>query len=54
MNKSLDNKNYSKEIILDSIPYEPPEEDEKQFVEEEIKEEDYIDLEELLKKYKKS
>jgi len=54
MNKFSDSKNYLKEIILDSIPYEPPEEDEKQLVEEEIKEEDYIDLEELLKRYKKS
>jgi len=46
-------KDHLKKIILDTIPYEPPEEDENQFVEE-IREEDYIDFEELLRKYKKS
>jgi len=53
MKEHSDNKNYLKEIILNTIPYESPEEDEKQIIEEEIREEDYIDFEELLKKYKK-
>lgn len=54
MKEPLDSKDHLKKIILDTIPYEPPEEDEKQFVEEDIREEGYIDFEELLRKYKKS
>jgi len=41
-----------KDILLDIIRYEPPEEDEIQYVEEKIIEEDYIELDELSKKYK--
>ena len=40
-----------KEYIIGLIPEEEPEEDEMEFVNEEIKEKDYIDLNNVLKKY---
>ena len=36
-----------KEIMLSTIPVDEPEDDEKQFVEEEINEDDYVKLEEI-------
>jgi len=33
MKELIDSIDYLKEKILDTIPYEPPEEDEKQFIE---------------------
>jgi len=39
-----------KEVVLNLIPEGKPEEDEKVFVEEEISEEDYVPLEEVIKK----
>ncbi len=39
-----------KEVVLNLIPEEEPGEDEKGFVEEEVSEEDYVPLEEVMKK----
>jgi len=36
-----------KEVILDTIPFDEPEEDERPFVEEKINEKDYVRLEEI-------
>ena len=40
-----------KEVVLNLIPEDEPEKDEKEFVEEEIRADDYVPLEDVLKKY---